>query len=132
MLSPLAIEKWWQAKTAIVVKKNNGFYAVCWGENTDDPDYVTHCFIRNYDPKRGFALEYMSYYSKFGKLPFDAKFMVYFEVKIISEDLSLLKAKQTGLPNNPAADQYYNGCQKGCEQVLGNIKSYCENPPNSS
>jgi len=75
LLNPTSIKEWWGAKSAIVIKENNGIYAVSWGSNIDDPDFVTTSIIRDYEPPKGLSLEYLSYSAKTGRLPFEAKML---------------------------------------------------------
>ena len=127
LLNPSAIIEWWQANTAIVVKENNGIYAVSWGENIDDPDFVTTSMIRDLVPQKSFSLEYLSYVAKTGGLPFEAKMNVHFIITPENKSSSILEISQTGFPDDPIADEYIKGCKAGWNQVLGNIKEYCEN-----
>jgi len=127
LLNPSAIAAWWGAKTAIVVKENNGIYAVSWGNNIDDPDYITISTIRNFEPLKGFSLEYLTYVAKTGRLPFEAKMIVHFSIVPINESNATFKIKQTGFPDDQIADNYFEGCNIGWKQVLNNIKEYCEN-----
>ena len=126
LLSPSSIIEWWQALSAIVVKENNGIYAVSWGNDIDDPDYVTISYIRNMVHERGFTLEYSSYHSKSGNLPFDANMTVDYKIIPITKRNSILEIHQKGIPDDPIADEYFEGCTKGWIQVLDNIKHYCE------
>lgn len=126
LLHPSAISEWWGAKTAIVVKENNGIYAVSWGDNIDAPDFVTVSTIKNLLPSTGFSLKYVSYMAKTGSLPFEAKMMVHFAIKPFNTSICLLTVNQTGIPDDPIADDYYEGCINGWTQVLKNIKAYCE------
>jgi len=64
LLNPTGIAKWWGAKTAIVIKEENGIYSVSWGNNIDDPDFVTVSIIKNFKPLKGFSLEYLTYFAK--------------------------------------------------------------------
>jgi len=127
LLNPSAIAEWWGAKTAIVIKENNGIYAVSWGANIDIPDYITVSIIRNYVPKNGFSLEYLTYKSLKGNLPFEAKMIVYFSITPRTVSTVSLAIRQTGIPSDQIADEYFEGCTKGWNQVLNNLKEYCEN-----
>lgn len=108
-----------------MVKENNGIYAVSCG-NIDDPDYITVSIIRNFVPLKGFSLEYLSYVAKAGRLPFEAKMIVHFTINPIDEANSIFEVNQTGIPDDPIADDYFEGCQAGWNHVLNNIKNYCE------
>jgi len=126
LLNPTAIIEWWQAKTAIVVKEDNGIYAISWGDNLDDPEYVSISNIKNFTPNSYFSLDYTYYSSKHGNLPFVTEMMVEFKINPVSESSARLEVKQTGIPDAPIADAYYEGCVTGWNQVLNNIRNYCE------
>jgi len=38
-----------------------------------------------------------------------------------------IEIKQTGIPDDQIADDYFEGCKIGWNQVLKNFKEYCEN-----
>ena len=126
LLHPSAIMEWWGAKIAIVNKKENGIYTVSWGDNIDDPDYITVSWIRKFNFPNGFDLEYDSYYAKTGSLPFKAIMNVQFSISPINEVMCEVKVLQTGIPSEKIADEYYQGCQVGWQQVLKNLKQFCE------
>lgn len=127
LLNPSSIMKWWQAKTAIIIKENNGIYAVSWGNDLDDPDFITVSHFKNFDPPKEFSLEYSSYYAKSGNLPFEAPMITNFKINQLSDTVCDLQVVQSGIPDDAMADEYYDGCKKGWKQVLANIKDYCEN-----
>ena len=127
LLNPSGITEWWQAKTAIVAKENDGIYAVSWGDHIDNPDFVALSIIRNLVPQKKFSLEHSFYFSKTGKLPFEAKMIIHFNIIPKSNTNTILEIKQTGIPNDKIANDYFEGCKNGWNQVLGNIKKYCEN-----
>ncbi|MDH3649532.1 MAG: hypothetical protein OEQ53_07605 [Saprospiraceae bacterium] len=56
VLKPSAIMAWWSANAAIVLAQEGGTYAVQWGNDLDDPDYITAASIINFDPPKGFSL----------------------------------------------------------------------------
>jgi len=125
-MCPSAIKEWWQAKTAIVIKENNGIYVLSWGEKMDDPEFITVSIIRKFKPHHKLRLEYLNYFSKAGKLPFEAKMYVDFVIDLKSESCALLCVEQGGIPDDQIANQYYNACITGWNSVLENIKNYCE------
>lgn len=126
LINPSAIKAWWQAQTAIVVPAVNGIYAASWGEDIDDADYITVSTITEITSNSSLSLEYVSYYAKEEQLPFDAKMNVLFTIRPMTETETMLIVKQTGIPDDPIADDYFDGCTKGWTQVLSNIKAYCE------
>ena len=45
LIFPGMIKKWQHASSAIVLPEKDGIYTVSWGEDEDDPDYITNCTI---------------------------------------------------------------------------------------
>lgn len=126
LVTPSSITNWWKAKSAIVIEETEGLYVICWGNNIDDPDFITVSKIVELIPGKKLRLEYLSYKAKLGKLPFDSKMNVQFEINKIDSMASELEVKQSGIPIEEIADDYYNGCDSGWESVLINIKTFCE------
>jgi len=126
LVTPSSITHWWKAKSAIIIEEIEGIFVVCWGEEVDDPDFITVSKIVELIPNKKLNLEYISYKAKLGKLPFDSKMNVQFEIYKIDSSVSDLHVKQSGIPVDEIADDYYNGCVSGWENVLINIKTFCE------
>ncbi len=126
LITPSSITNWWKANSAIVIGKTNGIYVVSWGKDIDDPDFITVSKISKLIPNEILFLEYISYKTKFGKLPFNSKMNVQFKINKVDSTVSELEVTQTGIPVEKIADDYYNGCISGWENVLINIKKFCE------
>jgi uncharacterized protein YndB with AHSA1/START domain len=41
LLTPSAIREWWGVSRDIVTPEQGGIWVAAWGEDEDDPDYVT-------------------------------------------------------------------------------------------
>lgn len=125
LITPSAIREWWQASRAIVLPEAGGVWAATWGEQEDDPDYITVAKISVYDPPRRLTLTDYSYRSKTGPLPFQADFVTTFEVEQRPEG-SRLRVTQAGFPADARADEFYASCERGWQQTLRNICNYCD------
>ena len=69
LIKPSAICKWWGASRAIVLPEENGVWAGVWGEDGDDPDYISAFTIAEYDPPNRILFTDAKYFSKDGGLP---------------------------------------------------------------
>ena len=125
LLHPSAVKSWWSANQAIIHPEKGGIYAVSWGENIDDPDYVTYANIVEFERFKKLSLANYSYFAKTGNLPFEAEFTNDF---ILEESPAgtILKVVQDGFPDDAIADDYLKGCEKGWEDVLSAIKNFLE------
>jgi uncharacterized protein YndB with AHSA1/START domain len=124
LITPSAIRQWWQAARAIVLPEKGGTWAATWGENEDDPNYITVAKISEFDPPRRLTLTDYSYRAKTGPLPFQADFTTTFTVEPHGRG-SLLRVVQDGFPGDAFADDFYAGCERGWRQTLENITAYC-------
>ena len=52
LTQPSAIRSWWSASRAIVVPAKGGTWAAAWGEDEDDPDYVTVATLSEFEPPK--------------------------------------------------------------------------------
>lgn len=125
LLRPSAIQVWWQANRAMVLPEPGGLWAVAWGENEDDPDFITTATIREYEPGRRVVLSDYRYRAKSGPLPFQADFVTSFTVEP-SASGSVLSVLQTGFPTGPEADEFHAGCLKGWKDTFANLRAYLE------
>lgn len=125
LITPSAIQQWWQVKTAIVLAEVGGRWTASWGDDVDRPDYIGSAFIKEYQPFQRLTLSDYQYYSKNGPLPFELQTEVVFEIQP-SDDGSLFTVTQTGFPTDLEADPFYNGCVQGWRTTLDNLKNYLE------
>lgn len=121
--TPSAIRGWWGAQRALVVAEPGGVWAAAWGDDEDDPDYLTSAILEVFDPPRRLRLSNYRYVAKSGRLPFEADFTVDFTVEP-REHGSLLRVVQDGFPTDPIADEYYAGCEQGWHDTLRSIARF--------
>lgn len=125
LMSPSSIKQWWSAQNVIVMPEEGGIYALTWGQDIDSPEYITVCRINALQSPKRLVLLYEDYRSQTGQLPFEASFLVEFNL-IENVKGTLLLVTQSGFPDDSIADDYYEGCQKGWNDVLGLIKKVVE------
>ncbi len=123
LIKPSAIRQWWQAKSAIVVPVRGGIWAARWGEDEDNPEYVTSATLQVFDPPRRLVLADNQYYAKSGPLPFEANFKTVFRIEEHGKESKLI-VTQHGFPTEAIADEYYHGCEQGWDTTLQSILAY--------
>jgi uncharacterized protein YndB with AHSA1/START domain len=121
--TPSAIRQWWSASRAIVLPRQGGVWAAAWGEEEDDPEYITVFTIEAFEPPRRLLLGNASYVAKSGPLPFEADFTTEFVVEPTPSG-SHLRVTQDGFPAGAVADEYYAACQKGWHDTFSSILRY--------
>ncbi len=121
--TPSAIRAWWNAARAIVLAQEGGLWAAAWGENEDDPDYLTVATMQVFDPPRRILFTDYRYYAKSGPLPFHADFTTEFTVEARPHG-SLLRVSQDGFPCEPIADEFYAGCEIGWRNTFESIQRF--------
>lgn len=125
LIKPKAIKQWWSASQVILIPQANGIFAATWGDNLDNPDYTSVSRISKIEVPRLLSMVYEDYKSEHGGLPFEAEMQVSFELTKI-EKSTKLQVTQLGFPDDPIADEYYEGCTQGWENTLSAIKTYVE------
>ncbi|MEM7315461.1 MAG: SRPBCC domain-containing protein, partial [Planctomycetota bacterium] len=115
LIKPSAICQWWSAKQAIVLPKPGGYWSAIWGDDIDDPDYVTIARILEFERPNRLVLGDYEYHAKTGGLPFDAEFVTTFSVSASAKG-AILQVEQRGFPTDAAADEYYAGCIEGWQR----------------
>lgn len=121
LYTPSAIRAWWGAQRAIVIAEPGGFWAAAWGEDEDDPDFISAATVHEFTPPRRMVLSDYRYRSKSGELPFEAAFVVEFEVASHPEG-SALRVSQHGFPSGPEADEFLAGCEQGWRDTFDGIR----------
>lgn len=117
------IQQWWSAAYAIVMPGEGGTWTVAWGDDSDQPDYITSATITKWEPGRLLVFGDYHYHSKEGPLPFKADFVTRFEIEP-HKDGSLLRVNQSGFPDDPAADDFYEACGNGWHQTFLQMQHY--------
>lgn len=123
--TPSAIRGWWSAARAVVVPREGGLWAAAWGDDEDDPEYVTTATLSVFDPPRRIVFTDYAYVSKHGPLPFEAEFTTEFTVEPI-EGGARLQVRQSGFPAGPEADEFYAGCEQGWRDTFDGVMRYLE------
>ena len=123
LLTPSDIRNYWSASQAIIIPKSGGTWAVTWGENEDQPDYITSAQISKFEPDRILKLSKFVYQSPEGDLPFDHDLETEFQIEPTPNG-SRLTVLQTGFPDDPSADEFFEGCEKGWQDTLSAMKKY--------
>jgi uncharacterized protein YndB with AHSA1/START domain len=121
--TPSAIRHWWFADRAIILAREGGIWAAAWGDEEDDPNYITAATISVFDAPRRLVLSDFKYYSKAGPLPFEANLTTEFTI-IPAGEGSILQVTQDGFPASAVADSYYAACEKGWRDTFESIRRY--------
>ena len=99
--------------------------SAAWGEDEDHPDYVTAANIQVFEPPYRLLLTDFRYYARTGPLPFRANFTTEFIVEPRPGG-SILRVSQTGFPNDPIADDFYEGCERGWRETFESIRRFVD------
>jgi uncharacterized protein YndB with AHSA1/START domain len=121
--TPSAIRSWWGVARAVVLAQANGVWAAAWGEEEDNPDYVTVATIKEFEPPRRMVLSDYRYRAKSGQLPFDADFVTEFAV-LPHPTGAVLRVTQDGFPLGPEADDFYAGCAQGWRDTFAGVRRH--------
>jgi uncharacterized protein YndB with AHSA1/START domain len=123
--TPSAVRAWWGAARLVVLPEPGGFWGAAWGDDEDDPDYVTVATIRDFDPPRRMLLTDYRYRTKSGGLPFEADFQTEFLVTPTGQG-SVLRVSQAGFPQGPQADAFYTACETGWRNTFAGIRRHLD------
>lgn len=123
--TPSAICQWWGASKAIVLAEENGIWAAAWGENEDEPDYITSFVIKDFEPPKRMFLNEAKYFASEGQPPFEVKMTAEFIVEP-SETGCLLRVIQDGFPCDTIADDFYTACDVGWRNTFEGIRKFVE------
>jgi len=122
--TPSAIRGWWSVSRAVVVAQEGGLWVAAWGEDEDDPDFVTLGTITTFEPPYRFVLRYDRYFAKAGPLPFDADFAVEFLLMPLPTGGARVHVTHTGFPVGPEADPFYAGAEEGWRRTLEALRAF--------
>jgi uncharacterized protein YndB with AHSA1/START domain len=125
LITPSSIRQWWYASRVIILPRENGAWCAAWGDDEDHPDYVTAATIRAIEPPFRLLLTDFRYYARTGPLPFRANFTTEFTVQPRPGG-SILRVCQEGFPNDPIADEFYEGCERGWRETFESIRRFVD------
>ncbi len=117
LITPSSIRSWWQVSRAIVLPEEGGTYALAWGEDEDDPDYISVSTIKHLDPPREILFTDFKYFSRGGKLPFEPQLDLRFRLQEKGRN-TVVQVEQTGFPDEEVADDFYRSCIAGWKEVM--------------
>jgi uncharacterized protein YndB with AHSA1/START domain len=125
LIKPSSIKAWWLAHSAIIYPKTGGHYALTWGIDENNPDFITMARISVFERPNKLTLSDFDYYSKAGALPFKANLQTEFIIENKGEhtDLTVI---QSGFPDDLLANQFYFACLMGWETTLASLKRFLE------
>jgi uncharacterized protein YndB with AHSA1/START domain len=121
--TPSAIRQWWGASHVIVDPKEGGVWVGLWGDE-DAPEFITAGRMSVFDPPRRLKFSDFEYYARSGPLPFAADLTSEFTVIPAGEGKTTLRVVQDGFPDDPAADEFYAGCERGWRDTFAGIREY--------
>jgi uncharacterized protein YndB with AHSA1/START domain len=128
--TPSAIREWWGASQAVVYAQEGGIWSAAWGAE-DDPDYVTSCRIKIFEPSHQMVLTDYQYFAKSGALPFNAEMAVTFTVEPQPHGC-MLRVVQEGFPADAIADEFYAACETGWKNTFAEIQRFFERKKGST
>ena len=100
-----------------------GFWSAAWGEDEDDPDYICGYTIGEFRANELMVLEDAKYFSRHGKLPFEAEITTRFTVVSHGQG-SRVTVTQDGFPADAVADEFFMGCQVGWRETLSRLQAF--------
>ena len=126
LITPSAIRSWWGASRAVVLAEEGGTWAAAWGDDEDNPDYMTVTRIENFNPPTGMDQTDYRYHSKEGPLPFEASFVTRFRCTPTKSGTTL-RVEQEGFPE--AHEEFYQGCVQGWHDTFEGIRRFLASRP---
>lgn len=101
--------------------ESGGTWAATWGDDEDNPDYLTIARISTYDPPALLELSDYRYASKEGDLPFEAVFTTRFLCRAHGNG-TVLRVEQTGFPMDQEA--FCQACVQGWADTFVGIRRF--------
>lgn len=123
--TPSALRSWWNADRVIIIPRKNGMYAAAWGEDEDDPEYVSSGIYGVYDPPYKSILVDFRYYAKSDPADFEDLMSVTYEITSRNSEAHL-QLTHAGFPEDAEADAYFEACTQGWVTSLKSLKTYVE------
>ena len=130
LVTPSAIRSWWGAAKAIVLPEPGGTWVASWGENENDPDYISSFKILDYEPPVRLLLGEGKYFARDGQPPFEMdKMTTEFVVEEQGPGICALRITQDGFPSEKVADDFYEACVIGWTNTFEGIRKYFYDNP---
>ena len=130
LVTPSAIRRWWGASKAIVLPQAGGTWVASWGENENDPDYISSFKILEFEPPTRMMLGEGKYFSRDGQPPFEMdKMTTLFVVEERGPGMCALRITQDGFPSEKVADDFYEACVIGWNNTFEGIRKYFYDNP---
>lgn len=123
--TPSALRSWWNADRVIIIPRKNGMYAAAWGEDEDDPEYVSSGIYGVYDPPYKSIIVDFRYYAKSDPADFEDLMSVTYEITSRDSEAHL-QLTHAGFPEGAEADAYFEACTQGWVTSLKSLKTYVE------
>jgi uncharacterized protein YndB with AHSA1/START domain len=125
LVTPSAIRSWWGATKAIVLPQIGGTWVASWGEDENDPDYISSFKILEYEPPHRITLGEGKYFARDGQPPFEMdKMTTEFIVDDRGDGMCALRITQDGFPSEKVADDFYEACVVGWNNTFEGIRKY--------
>ena len=125
LVTPSAIRSWWGAAKAIVLPQVGGTWVASWGEDENDPDYISSFKIVEFEPPKRLLLAEGKYFARDGEQPFVMdKMTTEFVIDDRGDGMCTLRITQDGFPSEKVADDFYEACIVGWENTFEGIRKY--------
>jgi len=128
LITPSAIRGWWGASKAIVVPERGGVWIAAWGENENDPDYISSYKILELDRPKRILLGEGKYFSRDGQPPFEMNLTTEFLVEKRVGGCAL-RITQDGFPTDAVANEFFDACVIGWSNTFEGIRKYFYDHP---
>ena len=126
LITPGDIRGWWGATRAIVIPKPGGLWSAAWGEDENDPDYISAGVLKTFEPPQRIVLDPMWYHARDSVMPFDAELTIEFVIQPNDAGGCTLTVHQHGFPCDTIADDFYAACEKGWHDTFESIRRFVD------
>ena len=123
LITPSEIRKWWGASRVIVAPEKGGTWMAAWGEDEDNPEYVSTFTIKEIDPPCRLLLGDGKYKAHAGTPAFEMNMTTEFIVEPREEGCTL-KVVNDGFPTDESADEFFQACIVGWQNTFDGIRKY--------
>lgn len=122
--TPSDIRAWWGASRVIAIAKPGGVLAVAWGDDEDNPDYISAAAISEFVAPDTLVLSDYRYHAKGGSPP-DADYRITFTVRDEAGGATL-RMEQVGFPEGRAGDEFLAACDTGWRDTFAGIRAHLQ------